>query len=121
MELVVRNIAVILQYDKIYEDDISLKDLLNKVLSEKEVNSNFLKKLSPYRQKSGLKTIYKKISQKENSSKNASVVEVLNMFTHSGMKLLTIDDAKDEQKCIVFLFTYLNFLLNNPTYDNNFN
>lgn len=121
LELVVRNIAVILQYDKIYEDDISLKDLLNKVLSEKEVNSNFLKKLSPYRQKSGLKTIYKKISQKENSSKNASVVEVLNMFTHSGMKLLTIDDAKDEQKCIVFLFTYLNFLLNNPTYDNNFN
>lgn len=117
VEIVVRNIAKILdlKYDP---DEIPLKQLLNTVLSEQVVNDTFLNQMKNGGTKSGLKNIYNKIILQEKESKDSSIIDVLNIFTHSGPKLLNLDDANKEKTCINFLFSFLNYLLRHPKSDN---
>lgn len=117
VEIVVRNIATILDL-KFDPDEIPLKKLLKTVLSEQVVNDNFLNQMKNGISKKGLQGIYNKIILQEKESNDTSVIDVLNIFTHSGLKLLNLDDANKEKICINFLFSFLNYLLRHPKSNN---
>lgn len=92
------------------EDDPGLKKKLEKVLSKEYANDSFLDNIKDKRLKQSLESSYKLILEEENK---ISTIDVLNIYTHSGTRILSKNDVETRKTCIKFLFSYLNFVLNN--------
>lgn len=108
VELLVKEIASILKIP--FDDNMKLKKLLNEVIDKKNVNKYFFSKLDKAKINHGLGSVYTKFMNKQ--KENDSLIDVLNIYTHSGINILDKQNAQDLRPYINFLFSYLNFITN---------
>ncbi|WP_294763171.1 ATP-binding protein [uncultured Lactobacillus sp.] len=106
VELLVKEIASILKIP--FDDNMKLKKLLNEVIDKKNVNNYFFSKLDKATIDHGLGSIYTNFIDKQ--QENNSLIDMLNIYTHSGINILDKQNAKDLRPYINFLFSYLNFI-----------
>lgn len=103
VELVVQKIASIT--DTKVNNKKGLNNLLNRITKEETVEENFLNNIENKWLKQGINSAFNDF--KERQSKK-SIINVLNVYTHSGVKFLSKKKSEDLKTSINFLFSYLN-------------